>query len=92
MKPSERLQKISDDDPADAWSLPHPSSSLADPPISVAEAQAAETATCRWHHGHISHTRVTSDAWGKVYFCPIGRQYWRLNEWLGDFLKPLVFK
>jgi hypothetical protein len=24
---------------------------------------------------------------GKVYFCSIGRQYWRLTEQMSDFLK-----
>ncbi|MGH3426304.1 MAG: hypothetical protein ACRD3Q_15855 [Terriglobales bacterium] len=91
MKASDRRRPIASET-VEGWTLEHAPSALADPPISAEEAHAADHATCRWHHGHITHTRVTGDAWGKVYFCPIGRQYWRLSQELNDFLRPLQFR
>lgn len=83
---------VDDDAPAPSEpALPFRTSSLAKPPITLEEVRTAETATCRLHHGHISHTRVTSDAWDKVYFCPIGRQYWRYSKRLSELLRPLRY-
>jgi hypothetical protein len=56
-------------------------SDLANPPITNAEAQAAERsgekATCCWHGGRINAGATPGDADGKVFFCPNGRMYWR---------------
>jgi hypothetical protein len=68
--------------------LPHPASSLADPPISLAEAQAAKTAICRWHRSQYGHLNVE----GRVYFCPIGGQLWRHSKQQGGMYAPLRFK
>lgn len=73
-------------------SLPYPCSSLADPPITVAEARAVDlgrdTTVCRWHKGQLAHLNAD----GKVYFCPTGRMYWRHTKQLSDFLKPLQYR
>jgi hypothetical protein len=70
-------------------SLPYPCSGLADPPVTVAEARAVDfgrdTTLCRWHRGEFTHLNVE----GKVYFCPIGGQYWRHSKQLSDFLRRL---
>ncbi len=71
--------------------LPYPRSSFAKPPITAEEAKAAEHAICRLHHGHISHTRVSSDTDGKVLYCPRGRMYWRFTKQLSAFMKPLPY-
>jgi hypothetical protein len=75
MKPSDLLNGPQEA----AWELPYPRSE-ADPPISAAEARAADTAVCRWHNGLITHSRTATDTYGRVYFCPVGRSYWRLTE------------
>jgi hypothetical protein len=88
MKPSELRTA---DASQDQLVLPYRRSDIAEPAITPDEARAPETAICRWHNGHIGHTRVSSDAEGKVYFCPMGRMYWRLNKRMSDFLKPLTY-
>jgi hypothetical protein len=69
--------------------LPFPRSELAEPAITIAEAGALDlsrdTTVCRWHRGQ--HTHLNTD--GKVYFCPIGRMYWRYAQQPSGFLKPL---
>ena len=69
--------------------LPYPCSELADPPITIAEARAVDlgrdTTVCRWHNGQFPHLRVD----GRVYFCAVGRQFFRHSEQPSDFLKPL---
>lgn len=54
-------------------------SPLARPPIQPDEAKNADTAICRNHKGLIT---VTGDVEGRVFFCPIGKSYWRyqMNE------------
>jgi hypothetical protein len=67
----------------------YPCSSLAEPPISHAEARAVDlgrdTTPCRWHKGEFTHLSVD----GKVYFCPIGMQFFRQSKQLSDLLRPL---
>ena len=67
-------------------------SEIADPPITIEEARASHSygdyeTTCLWHKGHISHSPLPSDIDGRVYVCPIGRQYWRYSKQGGGFLK-----
>ena len=67
-------------------------SSLADPPITLAEALAVDlaqaTTLCRLHRGQHTHLNVD----GRVYFCPIGRIYWRHTKRPSEFLKPLRYR
>jgi hypothetical protein len=73
------------------WALPYPASSLADPPITLAEALAVdpaqETTLCRLHRGQHIHLNLD----GQVYFCPIGRMYWRHTKKPSEFLRPLRY-
>lgn len=66
--------------------LPYPCSGLADPPITISEARAIDlardTTICRWHRGEWTQLNVE----GNVYFCPIGRMYWRHTRLLSDYL------
>lgn len=73
------------------WTLPHPASSSADPPITAAEARAADTAVCRWHNGRIVHSPTPADRYGNVYFCPVGRTYWRYSKQDSGFYAPLDY-
>jgi hypothetical protein len=70
--------------------MPYPRSPLAEPPITSEEAGSVDLATnttvCRWHGGQLT----SLNAEGKVYFCPIGRQYWRFSKQLCDFFRPLA--
>jgi len=66
--------------------LPFPRSEIADPPIAMDEARAADTAICRRHNGRIKTDPTQGDVEGRVYFCPIGRQYWRYSKQGGGFL------
>lgn len=52
-------------------------SNLAKPPIQPHEVQAATTAICVNHEGLI---RRTGDTEGKVFFCPIGKEFWRYSK------------
>ena len=73
------------------WTLPYPASSLADPPITLAEALAVDlgrdTTLCRSHRGQFAHLNVD----GRVYFCPGGRMYFRYTKRPSEFLKPLRY-
>jgi hypothetical protein len=64
---------------------------LADPPITLAEALAVDlgrdTTLCRLHRGQ--YTQLNVD--GKVYFCAVGRMYWRYARLASRFLKPLNY-
>ena len=72
--------------------LPYPRSDSADPPISIDEARAADASTCCWHNGRIKTDPTSSDVEGRVYFCPIGREYWRLSKHEGGLkLAPLRY-
>lgn len=86
MKPSELTGG-----PAPTWTMPHPASDLADPPITPDEARAAETAVCRYHNGRIGHSPTTSDIEGRVLFCPVGGQYWRYSKQQSGMYAPLDY-
>jgi hypothetical protein len=73
------------------WTLPYPRSDLAEPPITIEEARAAETANCRRHRGLIATSPLPSDVHGRVYFCGSGRQYWRHDSHSGGMYAPLRF-
>lgn len=47
------------------------------PLVNDAEADEAEDATCPYHKGLIT---VTGAKEGAVFWCPIGRQYWRYRR------------
>jgi hypothetical protein len=68
--------------------LPYPRSSLAEPPIATDEARAADIAICRYHKGLITQT---GDQDGRVFFCPIGREYWRYTKQVSGMFKPLNY-
>jgi hypothetical protein len=46
------------------------------PPIQSMEAEYAEDAICPYHRGLIISTGAAE---GTVFWCPIGRQYWRYH-------------
>jgi hypothetical protein len=71
--------------------LDHPASPLAQPPIRAPEAVNAPTAVCRVHNGRIVHQLADGDEYGKVYFCPIGEMYWRLQKNIAGMYAPLKF-
>lgn len=62
-----------------------PYSRRADPPISDAEATAAKDSICCLHRGQIA---VTGDVIGSVWYCDVGKQYWR---YVGARRTPHVF-
>jgi hypothetical protein len=47
------------------------------PPIQSTEAELAEDAICHRHKGLIAQSGGIE---GQVYWCPIGRQYWRYRK------------
>lgn len=64
-------------------------SELARPPIQPAEAESAEHSVCRNHKGLIRFSVEEKD--GTVFYCPIGRQYWRYaRNWTG-MTAPLAY-
>jgi hypothetical protein len=72
--------------------LSHPCSELAEPPITVQEATevdlGCDTTICPWHKGQLTY--LNQD--GAVYFCAIGRMYWRCAEKPSGFLAPLRYR
>jgi hypothetical protein len=65
------------------------SSTRADPPISEAETVAAQVSICHWHDGLV---RLTGDRDGAVFFCPIGKQYWRYAKRNDSFHRALRYR
>jgi len=63
-------------------------STLARPPIQPNETQGVETAICRNHKGLIS---VTGDVEGRVFLCPIGKEFWRFSKQVNGFNTPLRY-
>ena len=59
-------------------------SDLADPPIQPAEIDGVETAICPIHGGLLKYGRTLQDQVGKIYFCPVGAQVWRLSRMRND--------
>ena len=51
-------------------------SNLARPPIQPHETDKAETAICCHHSGLI---RLTGDKDGRVFYCPVGKEFWRYS-------------
>ena len=92
MRASEWKATRAPGDGGQEWALPYPASTLAEPPITVDEARAATETICRWHEGLIARSPTQSDTDGKVFFCPIGRMYWRYAKQSSGFLKPLLYK
>ena len=45
------------------------------------------TTLCLRHRGEYTYLNTH----GKVYFCPIGRMYWRYSKMPSEFLKPLRY-
>jgi hypothetical protein len=70
---------------------PYLASSLAEPPITLAEAQAVDlgrdSTVCRWHGGRFSHLSIE----GHVYYCPVGRMLFRHSKLPSEALKPLDY-
>jgi hypothetical protein len=85
MKPSELSNKKPG---APEEKLPYPRSDLAEPAITMEEARSATDAICRYHKGLI---RQTGDKDGSVFFCPIGRQYWRYSKQIDGMFKQLNY-
>ncbi len=52
-------------------------SELALPPIRPEEAEKADYALCPYHNGE---ARAPWAHEGRVFYCPIGRQFWRFTE------------
>ena len=72
--------------------LPYARSNRADPAITQAEALAATPTNCRWHNGLIKTEPTRNDVDGSVFFCPIGRMYWRYSKDSRDFFRPLTYR
>ncbi len=67
-------------------------STLARPPIMPNEIERAEAAICPHHDGLIAYRPGAADKPGRVYFCPVGREYWRLAAGQRDgFTSPLRY-
>jgi hypothetical protein len=75
----------------DVYGAPYGASELAEPLITPDEVKDVETAVCRMHKGHITHGLAAGDYYGKVFWCPIGRLYWRLSEHVSGMTAPLRF-
>lgn len=58
------------------------------PPIQPHEIKDCDTAICRHHKGLI---RETGDVEGTVFFCPIGKQFWRYSKQVTGFNMPLRY-
>ena len=68
----------------EVWALFRPESSLsqdARPPIQRDEAEIAQDAICSYHKGLV---RSVPPKEGEVFWCPIGRQYWRYRKNTND--------
>lgn len=75
MRPSDFKASQKREEPVDA--KPLALSQSADPPITEAEAREADHAVCTWHKGLIT---VTLDKDGRVFWCPVGKEYWRYRR------------
>jgi hypothetical protein len=64
-------------------------STLARPPIQPHELEVAQDAICVYHRGLITQT---GDKVGRVFWCPVGRCYWRYEpEREAGFKTPLRY-
>ena len=68
--------------------LAHPASD-ATPAITADECEEWRVAICRYHKGRIGQGLVAGDREGNVYFCPVGRSYWRLTKTMNQMMAPL---
>jgi hypothetical protein len=62
-------------------------SDLATPPVTTAEAERADHSICPYHGGK-------PGTWwqeGRVYFCPIGKSFWRYGERRNGMYAPLLY-
>ncbi|HWG75352.1 MAG TPA: hypothetical protein VN660_00990 [Steroidobacteraceae bacterium] len=83
-----RLSDLMTDSQSERPKLPHPASSLADPPITLEEAQQAQDAICPFHGSQYRYLNQE----GRVYRCPIGGQLWRHSGKQGGMYAPLRIK
>jgi hypothetical protein len=72
--------------------LPYPRSDLADPPITEEEARTAKDSNCPRHGGLILASPLPEDRDGTVFFCGVGRQYWRYTKQASGFMRPLAYR
>lgn len=64
-------------------------STLARPPIQPAEAAAAAHSICPYHNGLVAET---GDVEGRVFYCPIGKEFWRYSRRANaGFYAPLPY-
>ena len=70
--------------------LAHPASD-ATPPITAGECEPSRVAICRYHSGRIRDGLASGDAYGRVYFCPVGGSYWRLTKTMNQMMAPLLW-
>lgn len=54
-------------------------SDLARPPVQPHEIESADTAICVTHDGLIASSFSPADE-GKVFYCPVGRMFWRFSS------------
>lgn len=65
-------------------------SDAARPPIQEQEARTAVESLCPQHKGHLDPAWHTT---GRVFFCPIGRMYWRVGgAWAQGMYVPLTYQ
>lgn len=74
--------------------LPCPRSEIADTQTTIEEALSADDAVCCWQNGGIKPDPISNDVERRVYFCSIGRQYWRYGKLGSGLLKlsPLKYR
>lgn len=75
----------------EVYGAPYGASELAHPLITPDEAKDAQTAICRLHKGRINQGLTSGDFYGRVLFCPIGQQYWRLTPRKSGMYASLSF-
>ena len=65
-------------------------SDIARPPIQIHETENAPHSICPFHNGLV---RETGDVEGKVFFCGVGRMFWRYTaKWQTGFNGPLQYR
>lgn len=74
-----------------------PCSELADPPILLDEIYAARgrgdhETVCRRHKGLIATSPTATDTEGRVFYCPIGRMWWRYTKQMSGMYAPLNYR
>ena len=74
-----------------------PCSQFADPPILLEEINAArglgdQETVCRWHKGLIATSPTAMDTEGRVFYCPVGRMWWRYTKKISGMHSPLSYR